>query len=365
MNTPSTLPNSISQGPDERGFFGIYGGQFVSETLMPLILDLEKAYNEAMADPSFHEELADLHKNYVGRQSPLYFAERLTEELGGAKILSQARRAQSHRQPQDQQLHWPDPSGQAHGQDPHHRRDRGRSARGGYGHRLRSLRFSLARFIWGATDVERQAPNVFRMELLGGKVNPVTAGRGHPEGRHERGLARLGDERREYLLHHWYCRRPAFPIRALCATSKSIIGREVKDQIMAAEGRLPDMLCACLGGGSNAIGLFHPFLDDESVQIVGVEAAGYGLDTEAHCASLNAGKPGVLHGKPHLPSCRTAMARSLRAIPSLPGSIIPASVPNTPICATRVVVEYVSATDTEALEAFQMLCRTEGIIPSP
>nr|WP_321981618.1 tryptophan synthase subunit beta [uncultured Cohaesibacter sp.] len=361
MTDPTTLPNSVSQGPDDRGFFGIYGGRFVSETLMPLILDLDKAYNEAKEDPEFHKELAKLHKDYVGRQSPLYFAERLTEHLGGAKIYlkrEELNHTGSHK------------INNCLGQILLAKR-MGKTriiAETGAGQHGVATATVCARFgfpcevYMGATDVERQAPNVFRMNLLGGVVHPVTAGAGTLKDA-------MNEALRDWVTNvadTYYIIGTAagpHPYPAMVRDFQSIIGQETKEQMLAAEGRLPDMLCACLGGGSNAIGLFHPFLDDEDVQIVGVEAAGYGLDTDEHCASLNAGKPGVLHGN------RTYLLQDddgqiLEGHSISAGLDYPGIGPEHSFLRDSGRVEYVSATDTEALEAFQLLCQTEGIIPA-
>ncbi|TLP46058.1 tryptophan synthase subunit beta [Cohaesibacter sp. CAU 1516] len=361
MTDTSTLPNSRFQGPDERGFFGIYGGQFVSETLMPLILSLEKAYNEAMADPAFHAELADLHKHYVGRQSPLYYAERLTEELGGAKIYlkrEELNHTGSHK------------INNCLGQILLAKR-MGKTriiAETGAGQHGVATATVCARFgfpcevYMGATDVERQAPNVFRMELLGGKVNPVTAGAGTLKDA-------MNEALRDWVTNvdnTYYIIGTAagpHPYPRLVRDFQSIIGQEVKEQMQAAEGRLPDMLVACLGGGSNAIGMFHPFLEDEGVQIVGVEAAGHGLDTEAHCASLNAGKPGVLHGnRTYLLQDQDGQILEGHSISA--GLDYPGIGPEHSYLRDSGRVDYVSASDKEALDAFQLLCRTEGIIPA-
>ncbi|WP_319483491.1 tryptophan synthase subunit beta [uncultured Cohaesibacter sp.] len=361
MTDPTSLPNSVSQGPDDRGFFGIYGGRFVSETLMPLILDLDTAYREAKEDPAFHAELADLHKNYVGRQSPLYFAERLTEHLGGAKIYlkrEELNHTGSHK------------INNCLGQILLAKR-MGKTriiAETGAGQHGVATATVCARFgfpcevYMGATDVERQAPNVFRMNLLGGVVHPVTAGAGTLKDA-------MNEALRDWVTNvedTYYIIGTAagpHPYPMMVRDFQSIIGQEVKEQIMAAEGRLPDMLCACLGGGSNAIGLFHPFLEDKDVQIVGVEAAGYGLDTDKHCASLNAGKPGVLHGnRTYLlqdPDGQILEGHSISA-----GLDYPGIGPEHSYLRDTGRVEYVSATDTEALEAFQLLCLTEGIIPA-
>ncbi len=361
MTDTTILPNSRFQGPDERGFFGIYGGQFVSETLMPLILELEKAYNEAMADPAFHAELADLHKNYVGRQSPLYYAERLTEELGGAKIYlkrEELNHTGSHK------------INNCLGQILLAKR-MGKTriiAETGAGQHGVATATVCARFgfpcevYMGATDVERQAPNVFRMELLGGKVNPVTAGAGTLKDAMNEALRDwvTNVENTYYIIG---TAAGPHPYPRLVRDFQSIIGQEVKEQIKAAEGRLPDMLVACLGGGSNAIGLFHPFLDDSEVQIVGVEAAGHGLDTDAHCASLNAGKPGVLHGnRTYLLQDDDGQIQEGHSISA--GLDYPGIGPEHSFLRDSGRVDYVSASDKEALDAFQVLCRTEGIIPA-
>ena len=361
MSDTQTLPNSNSQGPDERGFFGIYGGQFVSETLMPLILDLDAAYNEAKADPAFHDELAYLHKHYVGRPSPLYFAERLTEELGGAKIYfkrDELNHTGSHK------------INNCLGQILLAKR-MGKTriiAETGAGQHGVATATVCARFgfpcevYMGATDVERQSPNVFRMKLLGGSVNPVTAGAGTLKDA-------MNEALRDWVTNvedTYYIIGTAagpHPYPAMVRDFQSIIGREVKEQMMEAEGRLPDMLVACLGGGSNAIGLFHPFLEDTDVKIVGVEAAGHGLDTDEHCASLNAGKPGVLHGnRTYLLQDDDGQIQEGHSISA--GLDYPGIGPEHSYLRDTGRVEYVSAGDKEALEAFQLLCRTEGIIPA-
>ncbi|MCV6575973.1 MAG: tryptophan synthase subunit beta [Cohaesibacter sp.] len=354
-------PNSLAAGPDDRGFFGIYGGQFVSETLMPLILDLNDAYEEAKKDPAFHDELAYLHKHYVGRESPLYFAERLTEELGGAKIYfkrDELNHTGSHK------------INNCLGQILLAKR-MGKTriiAETGAGQHGVATATVCARFgfpcevYMGATDVERQAPNVFRMKLLGGNVNPVTAGAGTLKDA-------MNEALRDWVTNvdnTYYIIGTAagpHPYPAMVRDFQSIIGREVKSQMMEAEGRLPDMLVACLGGGSNAIGLFHPFLEDESVKIIGVEAAGKGLDTEEHCASLNAGKPGVLHGnRTYLLQDEDGQILEGHSISA--GLDYPGIGPEHSYLRDSGRVEYVSAGDQEALEAFQLLCRTEGIIPA-
>ena len=294
MNKPDK-PNSFRKGPDERGRFGIYGGRFVAETLMPLILSLEKAYEAAKADPSFHAELNHFLKHYVGRPSPLYFAERLTERLGGAKIYFK----------RDELNHTG-----AHkinnvlGQILLARRMGKKRiiAETGAGQHGVATATACARFgldcvvYMGAVDVERQKPNVFRMKMLGAEVRPVEAG------------ARTLKDAMNEALRDWvtnvadtfYCIGTAagpHPYPAMVRDFQCVIGDETRAQMLELEGRLPDSLVAAIGGGSNAIGLFHPFLDDEGVEMFGVEAAGHGLDRpNGHAASIAGGRPGVLHG---------------------------------------------------------------------
>jgi tryptophan synthase beta chain len=357
-----TLPNSFRTGPDENGRFGDFGGRFVSETLMPLILDLQARYDFAKTDPSFWAEMDDLWKHYVGRPSPMYFAERLTEHLGGAKIYLK----------RDELNHTG-----AHkinnvlGQILLARR-MGKTriiAETGAGQHGVATATVCARFglecivFMGATDVERQKPNVFRMNLLGAKVIPVTSGR-----------ATLKDAMNE-ALRDWvtnvkdtfYCIGTVagpHPYPAMVRDFQSIIGREAREQIVEREGRLPDSLVACIGGGSNAMGLFHPFLDDKDVRIIGVEAGGHGVDERMeHAASLTGGRPGVLHGN------RTYLLQDddgqiLEGHSISAGLDYPGIGPEHAWLHDLGRVEYVSVTDREALDAFKLCCVTEGIIPA-
>lgn len=355
-------PNSFRTGPDERGHFGLFGGRFVAETLMPLILDLEKAYEVAKADPAFHDELAHLAKHYVGRPSPLYFAERMTEELGGAKIYFK----------RDELNHTG-----AHkinnvlGQILLARRmgkkriiaETG-AGQHGVATATACAKYGLECIVYmGAVDVERQKPNVFRMKMLGAKIVPVQSG------------ARTLKDAMNEALRDWvtnvadtfYCIGTAagpHPYPAMVRDFQSIIGKETRWQMEELEGRLPDSLVACIGGGSNAIGLFHPFLDDKSVEIYGVEAAGHGLALpEGHAASLAGGKPGVLHGN------RTYLLMNddgqiIEGHSISAGLDYPGIGPEHAWLRDIGRVTYVSATDKEALEGLQMCCRTEGIIPA-
>jgi tryptophan synthase beta chain len=356
------MPNSFRTGPDERGRFGNFGGRFVSETLMPLILQLEAEYEKAKTDASFWAEMEDLWKHYVGRPSPLYFAERLTRHFGGAKVYLK----------RDELNHTG-----AHkinnvlGQILLARRMGKKRiiAETGAGQHGVATATACARFglqcvvFMGATDVERQKPNVFRMKLLGAEVVPVTAGR-----------ATLKDAMNE-ALRDWvtnvrdtfYCIGTVagpHPYPAMVRDFQSIIGRETREQMLEREGRLPDTLVACIGGGSNAMGLFHPFLDDKDIRMIGVEAGGHGVDQRMeHAASLTGGRPGVLHGN------RTYLLQDddgqiLEGHSISAGLDYPGIGPEHSWLHDIGRVEYVSVTDNEALEAFRLSCVTEGIIPA-
>lgn len=353
--------NSLRMGPDERGRFGNFGGRFVAETLMPLILDLDAAYKAAKADPSFKEEFDYLLKHYVGRPSPLYFAERLTEHLGGAKVYfkrDELNHTGSHKINNCiGQILLAKRMGKP--------RIIAETGAGQHGVATATVcaRFGFPCTIYmGAKDVERQAPNVFRMKLLGAEIVPVTAGQGTLKDSMNEALRDwvTNVENTYYLIG---TAAGPHPYPEMVRDFQSIIGKETKEQIMEAEGRLPDMLIAAVGGGSNAIGLFHPFLDDRDTQIVGVEAGGKGIDTDEHCASLTAGKPGVLHGN------RTYLLQNYDGQIDEGASIsagldYPGIGPEHSFLKDSGRVEYVPITDDEALEAFQLLTRLEGIIPA-
>ncbi|MBN2972003.1 tryptophan synthase subunit beta [Roseomonas aeriglobus] len=360
-------PNSFRAQPDERGHFGDYGGRYVAETLMPLILDLEREYRAAQADPAFAAEFDDLLEHYVGRPSPLYYAERLTEALRESAPEGKGAEVWFKR---DELNHTG-----AHkinnciGQILLARR-MGKTriiAETGAGQHGVATATVCARFglpctiFMGAKDVERQAPNVFRMKLLGAEVRPVKSG-----------AATLKDAMNE-ALRDWVANvhdtfyiigtaAGPHPYPELVRDFQSVIGREAREQMLSRTGRLPDLLVAAIGGGSNAIGLFHPFLDDADVAMLGVEAAGEGLDAK-HAASLAGGFPGVLHGnKTYLlqdDDGQIAEAHSISA-----GLDYPGIGPEHSWLKDIGRVEYTSVTDTEALDAFQLLCRTEGIIPA-
>ncbi|SIQ83676.1 tryptophan synthase, beta chain [Rhizobium sp. RU20A] len=354
-------PNSFRSGPDQDGRFGIFGGRFVAETLMPLILDLEDKWNTAKTDPEFQAELQHLNTHYTGRPSPLYFAERLTAELGGAKIYfkrDELNHTGSHKINNCLgQILLAKRMGKT--------RIIAETGAGQHGVASATVaaRFGLPCVVYmGATDVERQAPNVFRMKLLGAEVKPVTSGQGTLKDA-------MNEALRDWVTNvddTYYMIGTAagpHPYPEMVRDFQSVIGREAREQMLAAEGRLPDMIIAAVGGGSNAIGLFHPFLDDPGVKIVGVEAGGKGLDGEEHCASLTAGSPGVLHGnRTYLLQDGDGQIKEGHSISA--GLDYPGIGPEHSWLKDAGRVEYVPIMDDEALAAFQMLTRVEGIIPA-
>ncbi|MFA5950308.1 MAG: tryptophan synthase subunit beta [Hyphomicrobium sp.] len=364
--------NTLRGGPDERGHFGLYGGRFVAETLMPLILELEAAYDTAKADPSFQSELTDLMVHYGGRPSPLYFAERLTEHLrdvataagrqGGAKIYfkrDELNHTGSHKINNCLgQIQLARRMGKT--------RIIAETGAGQHGVAVATVcaRFGLPCEIYmGATDVARQSPNVARMYMLGAKVNPVTSGAGTLKDAMNEALRDwVTNVRDTYYLIGTAAGPHPYP--AMVRDFQSIIGREVREQIMEREGRLPDTLVACIGGGSNAIGLFHPFLDDAGVKIFGVEAGGHGLEVEnGHAASMNGGRPGVLHGnRTYL--LQDSEGQILEGHSISAGLDYPGVGPEHSWLKDTGRVTYVSITDNEALAAFQLCAKLEGIIPA-
>ncbi|MGV1772960.1 tryptophan synthase subunit beta [Agrobacterium vitis] len=355
------IPNSFRSGPDEDGRFGIFGGRFVAETLMPLILDLQAEWENARTDPSFKAELDHLNTHYTGRPSPLYFAERLTAELGGAKIYfkrDELNHTGSHKINNCLgQILLAKRMGKT--------RIIAETGAGQHGVASATVaaRFGLPCIVYmGATDVERQAPNVFRMKLLGAEVRPVTSGHGTLKDAMNEALRDWVTNVDETYYMIGTAAGP-HPYPEMVREFQSVIGKESREQMMAAEGRLPDMLVAAVGGGSNAIGLFHPFLDDESVRMIGVEAGGKGLDGNEHCASLTAGSPGVLHGnRTYLLQDSDGQIKDGHSISA--GLDYPGIGPEHSWLKDIGRVEYVPIMDTEALEAFQLLTRTEGIIPA-
>ena len=365
-----TRPNSFRSGPDEHGHFGIYGGRFVAETLMPLILELEQAYARAKADPVFQKEMDGYLTHYVGRPSPLYFAERLTEHCrqtasglsaGGAKIYLKREELNHTGAHKVNNVLGQILLARRMGK----KRIIAETGAGMHGVATATLcaRFGLECIVYmGSVDVERQKPNVFRMKMLGAEVRPVVAG-----------AKTLKDAMNE-ALRDWvtnvdstfYCIGTVagpHPYPMMVREFQSIIGRETREQILQAEGRLPDSLIACIGGGSNAMGLFHPFLDDTQIEIYGVEAAGHGLLTGLHAASIAGGKPGVLHGnRTYLLMDDDGQIKEAHSISA--GLDYPGIGPEHSWLNDVGRVRFLSATDDEALAAFQLCSRLEGIIPA-
>ena len=359
--TDKDKPNSFALGPDETGKFGIFGGRFVAETLMPLILDLEKAYNEAKSDPAFQSEFNSLMKDFVGRPSPLYFAERLTEHFNGPKIYfkrDELNHTGAHKINNCiGQILLAKKMGKT--------RIIAETGAGQHGVATATVaaRFGLKCIVYmGEEDIRRQSPNVFRMKLLGAEIIPVTSGTGT-----------LKDAMNE-ALRDWVANvedtfyiigtvAGPHPYPMLVRDFQSVIGKEAKEQILEKENKLPDALLACIGGGSNAMGLFHPFLDDTEVSIYAVEAAGMGVDTEKHAASLTAGSPGVLHGnRTYLLQNNDGQITDAHSISA--GLDYPGIGPEHAYLHDIGRVNYVSIKDDEALEAFQLCTKLEGIIPA-
>ena len=359
--TLQQMLNSFRTGPDETGHFGQFGGRFVAETLMPLVLSLEKAYAEAKADPHYQGEMKSYLTHYVGRPSPLYFAERLTEHAGGAKIYLKRDELNHTGAHKINNVLGQILLAMRMGKT----RIIAETGAGQHGVATATVcaRFGLKCIVYmGAVDVERQKPNVFRMKMLGAELIPVTSG-----------SKTLKDAMNE-ALRDWvtnvadtfYCIGTSagpHPYPMMVRDFQSVIGTEARAQMIEREGRLPDSIIACIGGGSNAIGLFHPFLDDPSVEIYGVEAAGHGVASGLHAASLTGGRPGVLHGnRTYLlmdPDGQIAEAHSISA-----GLDYPGIGPEHSWLHDMGRVKYISATDQEALDAFQLLSKLEGIIPA-
>ncbi|MBX7531737.1 tryptophan synthase subunit beta [Qipengyuania sp. 1XM1-15A] len=354
-------PNTYRNQPDERGHFGDYGGRYVAETLMPLVLDLEREYRAAQADPEFQAQFDDLLEHYVGRPSPLYFAERLTEALGGAQVWfkrDELNHTGAHKINNCiGQILLAIRMGKT--------RIIAETGAGQHGVATATVcaRFGLPCVIYmGAEDVRRQSPNVFRMKLLGAEVVPVTSGRGTLKDAMNEGLRDWVANVHDTFYIIGTAAGP-HPYPELVRDFQSVIGKEARVQMQDRIGRLPDLLVAAIGGGSNALGLFHPFLDDPDVKMLGVEAAGHGLDGDEHAASLLGGFPGVLHGnKTYLLQDEDGQITEGHSISA--GLDYPGIGPEHAWLKDTGRVEYTAITDEEALEAFQLLCRTEGIIPA-
>ena len=353
--------NSFRTGPDENGHFGIFGGRYVAETLMPLVLELERAYEQAKNDDVFRTEFDYYLRQYVGRPNPLYFAERLSAHLGGAKIYLK-REDLNHtgahkinncigqillaKRMGKQRIIAETGAGQH-----------------GVATATVSALFDLPCVVYmGETDIERQKPNVFRMKLLGAEVRPVSSGsRTLKDALNEALRDWVANVESTYYLIGTVAGPHPYP--AMVRDFQSVIGNEVRDQVIEAEARLPDTLVACVGGGSNSMGLFHPFLDQRAVRLIGVEAAGHGLSTGQHAASLTGGRPGILHGnRTYLLQDEDGQIKEAHSISA--GLDYPGVGPEHSWLYETGRAEYATITDTEALDAFQLLTKLEGIIPA-
>jgi len=356
-----TIKNSFKQLPNEKGYFGSFGGRYVSETLMPLILEVEKEYNKIKTDNNFKKELNHYMKTYVGRPSPLFFAERITEDLGGPKIYfkrDELNHTGAHKINNCiGQILLAKRMGK--------KRIIAETGAGQHGVATATVcaLFGLPCIVYmGEKDIQRQSPNVFKMKLLGAEIRSVSTG-----------SKSLKDAMNE-ALRDWVTNvRDTFyiigtaagphPYPAMVRDFQSVIGEEVRKQILEIENRLPDLLMACIGGGSNALGLFHEFLDDKQIEMIAVEAAGHGLESGAHAASLSGGKPGILHGnKTYLLQSQDGQIDEAHSISA--GLDYPGIGPEHSYLYEQKRVQYMSATDKEAIEAFQYCCNLEGIIPA-
>ena len=356
-----TIKNSFKQLPDDKGYFGNFGGRYVSETLMPLILEVEKEYEKIKNESSFREELNHYMETYIGRPSPLFFAKRISDDLGGPKIYfkrDELNHTGAHKINNCMgQILLAKKMGK--------KRIIAETGAGQHGVATATVcaLFGLPCIVYmGEKDIKRQSPNVFRMKLLGAEIRSVKTG-----------SKSLKDAMNE-ALRDWVTNvRDTFyiigtaagphPYPAMVRDFQSIIGEEVREQILKAENKLPDLLMACIGGGSNALGLFHEFLDDKQIEMIAVEAAGHGIDTGSHAASLSGGKPGILHGnKTYLLQSNDGQIDEAHSISA--GLDYPGIGPEHSYLFEQKRVQYMSATDKEAIEAFQYCCNLEGIIPA-
>lgn len=353
--------SNLRSGPDSNGLFGAFGGRYVAETLMPLVLELAREYEAAKADPEFLEQVAYFQRDYIGRPNPLYFAERLTEHCGGAKIYFKREELNHTGAHKVNNCIGQVLLAKRMGK----KRLIAETGAGMHGVATATVaaRFGLPCVIYmGATDIERQQANVFRMKLLGAEIVPVTSGTGTLKDA-------MNDALRDWVTNvddTFYLIGTVagpHPYPAMVRDFQSIIGKETREQMQEKEGRLPDSLVACVGGGSNAMGLFHPFLDDSSVEIIGVEAAGHGVNSGKHAASLNGGVPGVLHGnRTYLLQDNNGQITDAHSISA--GLDYPGIGPEHAWLHEIKRVNYTSITDEEALAAFHATCRLEGIIPA-
>jgi len=355
------IKNSFKQLPNEKGYFGDFGGRYVSETLMPLILEVEKEYDKIKNDKNFKKELNQYMETYVGRPSPLFFAQRITEDLGGPKIYfkrDELNHTGAHKINNCMgQILLAKKMGK--------KRIIAETGAGQHGVATATVcaLFGLPCIVYmGQKDIQRQSPNVFRMKLLGAEIRSVTTG-----------SKSLKDAMNE-ALRDWVTNvndtfyiigtaAGPHPYPAMVRDFQSVIGEEVRQQILKVENKLPDLLMACIGGGSNALGLFHEFLDDEQIEMIAVEAAGHGIDSGQHAASLSGGKPGILHGnKTYLLQSQDGQINEAHSISA--GLDYPGIGPEHSYLFEQKRVKYMSATDKEAIEAFQYCCNLEGIIPA-
>lgn len=359
--TAEQIQNSYANGPDEKGHFGLYGGRYVAETLMPLIMSVEQAYKEARTDDAFWAEFDELARDYIGRPSPLYFAKETTEHLGGAEVWfkrDELNHTGAHKINHCLgQILLAKRMGKT--------RIIAETGAGQHGVATATVcaLFKLPCTIFmGATDIERQAPNVFRMKLLGAEVRPVTSGSGTLKDAMNEALRDwVANVRDTYYLIGTVAGPHPFPM--MVRDFQSVIGRETKEQMTERVGALPNHLVACIGGGSNAMGLFHPFLDDRDVRMHGVEAGGHGVETDKHAASLNGGQPGVLHGmRSYFLQDEDGQIEEAHSISA--GLDYPGIGPEHAWLYDQKRVNYVSVTDDEAMEAFQLLAKLEGILPA-
>ncbi len=356
-----TINDSYKKLPNQKGYFGAFGGRYVSETLMPLILEVEKEYYKIKNDQNFKKELSHYMETYVGRPSPLFFAQRITEDLGGPKIYfkrDELNHTGAHKINNCMgQILLAKKMGK--------KRIIAETGAGQHGVATATVcaLFGLPCIVYmGEKDIKRQSPNVFRMKLLGAEIRSVS-----------NGSKSLKDAMNE-ALRDWVTNvRDTFyiigtaagphPYPAMVRDFQSVIGEEVRKQILKAENRLPDLLMACIGGGSNALGLFHEFLDDKQIEMIAVEAAGHGIDSDKHAASLSGGKPGILHGnKTYLLQSQDGQIDEAHSISA--GLDYPGIGPEHSYLFEQKRIKYMSATDKEAIEAFQYCCNLEGIIPA-
>ena len=356
-----TQLNTLRAGPDDDGHFGIFGGRYVAETLMPLILEVEKTYDNIKEDPSFQKDVENYLNDFVGRPSPLFYARRLTKHLGGAKIYFKREDLNHTGAHKVNNCIGQILVAQRMGK----KRIIAETGAGMHGVATATVcaLFDIPCIIYmGITDIERQAPNVSRMKLLGAEIVPVTSGSSTLKDA-------MNDALRDWVANvddtYYLIGTVAgpHPYPTMVRDFQSVIGKETKSQIFDKEDRLPDSLVACIGGGSNAIGLYHPFLDDEAVRVIGVEAAGEGIETGKHAASLSAGMPGVLHGnRTYLLQDQDGQINEAHSISA--GLDYPGVGPEHAWLHDIGRVEYVSVTDKEAVSAFQLTTKTEGIIPA-